>query len=197
MRAMSVTGLLISLFMTGCAGAGRHPQQPPLTPGALLFSNFNPGDKANYTWGGWRVGGVGQNKKEDAAVEVGFLFSPDVSGPLRRMEMVMRPENKACTVLGTIRADNHGPGEVLAMFSFFVPSAASEELVSVSLPQSLRIDHAKKYWIILEPKDRVEDSTFWYRREHQPETMIAVRHAQSESWHMNGAYGAMLRMYAE
>src|SRR5579862_6539605 len=93
---------------------------------------------------GWR----GSEQKEDAAVEVGFLFSPDVSGPLKRMEMVMRPETKACTVLGTIRADNHGPGEVLAMFSFLVPSAASEELVSVSLPQSLRIDHTRKYWII-------------------------------------------------
>lgn len=198
MRVLVVVALFTIFLIVGCAGANRHSYQQTLAPGTVLFSNFNPGDKADEYGGGWRVGGINRNTEEDASVEVGFLFSPTMSGRLKSIEMVMRSEPRtACTVIGTIRTDQNGPGKVLARFSFFVPSSASEELIAATMAQSLQIYSKKKYWIMLEPEDALRDSTFLYRRTNQPQTMIAIRHRPSGPWHVNGAYGAMLRMYTE
>ena len=168
MRVLTAIGLFTFLSLVGCAGASRHARQP-LAPGTVLFSNFSPGDKPNYKGGGWRVGGINRSSEDEGSVEVGFLFSPRINGPLKAIEMVMRSEPRtACKVIGTIRTDKNGPGQILSRFSFSVPASASEQLVSATLAQSLPISRKKKYWIMLEPEDGLRDSTFLYRRTDQP-----------------------------
>jgi hypothetical protein len=92
--------------------------------------------------------------------------------------------------------DSDGPGSVVATFSVSVRPSPQAEIVSSSLNKPVLIERSKHYWFMLEANDPINDSTFWPRIENQPATTIAIRRSKSESWHMNGAYGAMLRMYA-
>ena len=111
--------------------------------------------------------------------------------------MLLHRETGTGNVVGYLMTDSEGPGKVMATFSTFVRPSSHAETVSASLTKPVLIEHSKHYWFILEANDPVNDSTFWPRIENQPETTIAIRRSKSESWHMNGAYGAMLRMYAK
>lgn len=186
--------LLLVMWFLGFAGAGHRPQLP--ASGTVLFANYNPGDKPSMPWGGWRIGGVIPPKEQDGAEAVGFLFTPSISGELERIEMVLRRETGTGNVVGYLMADSGRPGKVLATFSIFVKPSSQEEIVSSSLNKPVLIERSKHYWFMLEANDAIKDSTFWYRIENQPESTIAIRRSKSENWHMNGAYGAMLRMYA-
>lgn len=194
MRKIVAPLLLLVMWFLGCAGAGHRRQLP--TPGSVLFSNFNPGDTPSMKWGGWRIGGVIPPKEKDGAEAVGFLFTPALTGPLERIEMVMRRETGSGNVFGYLMTDSDGPGKVLATFSIFVKPSSQAELVSSNLDKPVLIERSKRYWFMLEANDAINDSTFWFRIENQLETTIAIRRSKAESWHMNGAYGAMLRMYA-
>jgi hypothetical protein len=187
--------LLLVMWFLGCAGAG-HRRQSPL-PGSVLFANYNPGDKPSMRWGGWRIGGVIPPKEKDGAEAVGFLFTPAVSGQLERVEMLLHREAGTGNVVGYLMTDSGGPGRVMATFSISVRPSSQAETVSASLNNPVLIESSKHYWFILEAIDPINDSTFWPRIENQPETTIAIRRSKSENWHMNGAYGAMLRIYAK
>lgn len=193
MRKIVAPVLLPVLWFLAWAGVGHGRQLP--APGPVLFANFNPGDTPSMKWGGWRIGGVIPPKEKDGAEAVGFLFTPSVTGQLERIEIVLLRETGSGNVAGYLMTDSEGPKKVLATFSISV-SSSHPEIVSSSLKEPVRIERSKHYWFILEANDAINDSTFWPRIENQPETTIAIRGSKSESWHMNGAYGAMLRMYS-
>jgi hypothetical protein len=176
-RKIVASMLLLVMWLMGCAGAGHRRQLPP--SGSVLFANYNPGDTPSSRWGGWRIGGVIPPKEKDGAEAVGFLFTPSVSGRLERIEMLLQREAGTGNVVGYLMTDSGGPGSVVATFSVFVGPSPQAEIVSSSLDTPVLID-----------------STFWPRIQNQPEATIAIRRSKSESWHMNGAYGGMLRMYA-
>lgn len=148
---------------------------------------------------GGAAGGLAESlhrKEKDGAEAVGFLFTPTISGQLERIEMLLQRETGTGNVVGYLMTDSGGPGRVIATFSIFVRSSSQAEIVSASLNMPVLIERSKHYWFMLEANDAINDSTFWPRIENQPATTIAIRRSKSESWHMNGAYGAMLRMYA-
>lgn len=194
MRKIVAPLLLLVMWLLGCAGAGHRRQLP--APGSVLFANYNPGDKPSMRWGGWRIGGVIPPKEKDGAEAVGFLFTPSVTGQLERIEIVLQRETGSGNVVGYLMTDSEGPGRVVATFSIFARPSSQAEIVSSSLNKPVLIERSKHYWFMLEANDAINDSTFWHRIENQPETTIAIRRSKTESWHMNGAYGAMLRMYA-
>lgn len=194
MRKIVAPLLLLVMWLMGCAGAGHRRQLP--ASGSVLFANYNPGDKPSNRWGGWRIGGVIPPKEKDGAEAVGFLFTPSISGQLERIEMLLQRETGTGNVVGYLMTDSDGPGSVVATFSVFVRPSPQAEIVSSSLNKPVLIERSKHYWFMLEANDAINDSTFWPRIENQPATTIAIRRSKSENWHMNGAYGAMLRMYA-
>lgn len=167
------------------------------SPESLLFANFNPGDKPSDSRGGWRIGGVTLEKGYAGAEAVGFLLSPSVTGRLTRVEIVAHREKGNGFITGYLMSDAGGPGKVITTVTFSVLPAQEAQLLSASVQTPTVVHRGKRYWFVLEAQDPVQDSVFWPRRENQPATTIAIRSSKSESWHMNGAFGALLRMYGE
>jgi len=122
------------------------------------------------------------------------------SGRLERIEIVVHRYSGRGNLVGYLMTDARGPGSVITAVSFSVPRSSDPfeaELVSANVKDQPLIRSSKHYWLVLETADPIKDNVFWWRVENQPETTIAIRYSKSEPWHMNGAYGAMLRMYGE
>jgi hypothetical protein len=166
----------------------------------LLFSNYHAGDKPAPEWGGWGIGGTTLEKDNAGAEAVGFLITPSSSGRLQRIEIAVHRYSGEGKFVGFLMTDTRGPGKVISQVSFAVPASSDPyeaQHVSADVKDQPLISSSKNYWLVLEATDPVKDYIFWWRVENQPATTIAIRNSRSEPWRMNGAYGAMLRMYGE
>jgi hypothetical protein len=179
--------LLILLFLSAYAFSSEF----------LLFANFDPGAKPSDSWGGWRIGGVTLDKGHAGAEAVGFLLSPSATGRLTRVEIIAHREKGSGLITAYLMSDAGGPGKVITTVTFPVPPSQAAQVFSAAVQTPVTVHRGKHYWFVLEAENPVQDSVFWPRREDQPATTIAIRRSKSEPWHMNGAFGALLRMYCE
>ena len=162
----------------------------------ILFANFETGDRPSPEKGGWRIG-RGSRDNQNASM-IGMQVIPACTGSVTHMEIVAAREQGTDSRLSAyLMDDDHGPGAVIDLFQFS-PPAQSPDVVSANSTNHSRLSSGHAYWIVLAPPDQGGDGVFfWYRGASQPATTVAFRREYPEPFQVYGAYGAMLRIYAD
>jgi len=196
------------------AQAGPAPESQLLQcDSTVLFANFEPDAVPNVENGGWRIGGG--ERDSNAGVTLGLKITPACTGRLTRMEIFASRERGSDPLAAYVTADaginvsqsagvtnsgapiygEQGPGTILDAF-LFSPRSQSPVLVAARSTLSPVLVGGQSYWIVLTAPDLLRDSFFWSRGKGQPSTTVAFR-SGTGPWQVYGAYGAMLRIFAE